>query len=161
MDGKFQPNASYTWHLLCAILTRPGDGHFSNYLIDLKGDLYCVDNDCSFVELVKKSSSTHFCAAPFAMLPLDTPLDLEVLKQFVALDAFAILIDWIENVIDKEKEFLDLFSNEKERDRLFTEDPDNAFVPTILFKEGALSLCIFSFGLCRTLSNRCSLNNAR
>ena len=39
----------WTRMLLCAILTRPGDGSLSNYVVkDQK--IYCIDNDLSFVE---------------------------------------------------------------------------------------------------------------
>jgi predicted RNA-binding protein (virulence factor B family) len=137
---KVKPNASYTWNLLCSILTRPGDGRFENYIVDDQFNLFCVDNDCAFVELVSKAffSKVQFCAAPFSILHLDTPLDPAVLKEFASLDSYAIILGWIEDVILKEKEYKALFTKEQ-TERLFTEDKDNSFTPSILFQKGALA----------------------
>ena len=140
-------NANYTWTLLCAILTRPGDGRLSNYILDPGHNLYCVDNDISFVEPVVRGMlyrTVNFCSAPFSILPLDTPLDPEVLQQFCLLDSHAILIAWIDDVIQKEKEYTQLFT-EKERETLYQEDPDKSFTPTILFREGTLATLYLQF----------------
>ncbi|MGZ3732247.1 MAG: DUF294 nucleotidyltransferase-like domain-containing protein, partial [Parachlamydiaceae bacterium] len=77
--SKATANRSYTWNLLAAILTKPQDGRFSNYVLH-EQDLVCVDNDLAFVEPVTSSlfgmsRAVHFSAAPFCLFPLDTPLD--------------------------------------------------------------------------------------
>ena len=69
--GPYNP-AQYTWMLLLAILTRPGDGRLSNYIVDDKGMLYCVDNDISFAEPVIRewgSPRQSIFALPFFVLP--------------------------------------------------------------------------------------------
>ncbi len=141
--------------LLAAILTRPGDGRISNYVLD-NGMLYCVDNDICFVEPLTKewgSRTVQFCSALFFMHPLSTPLDSEVLQAFKALDSSAILDSWIEDVIEKEKEYTALFSPE-EQEKLYTEEPNNAFTPTILFRKGALATLDLQFWKLQNLISR-------
>lgn len=128
------PNQSYTWNLLCSILTHPGDGRFSNYIIDDTQNLFCLDNEYSFVELADQGK-VQFCSALFSSMPLETHLDQEVLKEFAALDIDAILLGWIEDVIRKEKEYMNLFHKSVEGD----------FTPTILFREGALATLYLQF----------------
>ncbi|MBA3237178.1 MAG: NACHT domain-containing protein [Parachlamydiaceae bacterium] len=144
---EVKANPNFTWTLLCAILTRPGDGRLSNYILDHEQNLHCVDNDISFVEPVVKemlSRSVNFCSSPFCVLPLNTPLDLMVLQQFSSLDSLAILDAWINDVIQKEKEYIKLFT-EEERKVLYQEDPINSFTPTILFREGTLATLYLQF----------------
>ncbi len=146
---EVEANANYTWTLLTTILTRPGDGRLSNYVLDHQHNLYCVDNDISFVEPVIRETlaiyrTVNFCSAPFAILPLDTPLDAETLRQFCALDSHAILDAWIDDVIEREKEYAKLFT-EEECKTLFEEDADKSFTPTILFREGALATLYLQF----------------
>ncbi|MGZ6298272.1 MAG: putative nucleotidyltransferase substrate binding domain-containing protein, partial [Parachlamydiaceae bacterium] len=138
--GQRLDSQQWTWMLLASILTHPGDGRVSNYIVNGQ-KIYCVDNDISFVEPVVASTwgrKVQFCSALFCLQPLDTPLDPKVLERFLALDSEAILDGWIEDVIQKEQEYTSLF-NEKERRQLFQEDPDNAFTTTILFRQGALA----------------------
>src|SRR5271170_6036553 len=76
----------WTWMLLCSILTRPGDGRLSNYVVKDR-QIYCVDNDVSFIEpvvshVLSLSRQVQFSASPFCILPLTTPLDLKVLEAF-------------------------------------------------------------------------------
>ncbi len=145
----------WTRMLLSSILTRPGDGRISNYVIE-NGMLYCVDNDISFVEPVIKDWGfriVQFCSALFFMYPLSTPLDPEILQAFQALDSSAILDSWIEDVIAKEKEYTALFSPE-EQEKLYTEDPKNAFIPTILFREGTLATLDLQFWKLQNLISR-------
>ena len=122
----------WTWMLLACILTRPGDGRLSNYLLNEELNIFCVDNDISFVEPVftKGSSHINFCSALFCFFK-ERSLDRNVLQQFCLLDADAVLASWIDDVIQKEDDYLKLFS-EKERRQLF-EDATNAFKATILF----------------------------
>ncbi|MBA2369615.1 MAG: DUF4116 domain-containing protein [Candidatus Protochlamydia sp.] len=138
---RVKPNASYTWNLLCAILTRPLDGRFSNYILDDELNLFCVDNDYSFVELMTDAyfPKNQFCSALFSILPLETTLDETVLNEFAKLNSYAIILSWIEDIILKEKEYKALFSKHEETERLFTEDKNNAFTPSILFQPGALT----------------------
>ncbi|MGZ3633080.1 MAG: hypothetical protein ACXWM7_01965, partial [Parachlamydiaceae bacterium] len=133
-------NKQWTWMLLAAILTRPGDGRPSNYTVHNQ-NIYCIDNDISFVEPVISAwngRTVQFCSALFCLKPLDTPLNREVLQEFVSLDGAAILDGWIEDVIAKEQEYTALFS-EAERKQLFEEDPKTACTFTILFREGTLA----------------------
>ena len=62
--------ARWTWMLLCSILTRPGDGRTSNYILDSQDNIFCIDNDISFVDPVvqKVVSQIHFCSALFCHL---------------------------------------------------------------------------------------------
>ncbi|MBA2369617.1 MAG: hypothetical protein H0V82_11420 [Candidatus Protochlamydia sp.] len=127
-------NQSYTWNFLCSVLTRPGDGKFSNYIIDNSQNLFCVDNQYSFVEPVDQGK-IQFCSALFSLFPLESHLDQEVLKEFAALDIDALLLAWIEDVIRKEKEYLNIFPKGIE----------GSFTPTILFPEGAVTTLYLQF----------------
>lgn len=144
---KVQLNPSFTWTLLCSILTRPGDGRLSNYILDDEYNLHCVDNDLSFVEPYISSvfsRTVYFCSVPFCLFPLDTPLDQGILREFLALDSYAIIKEWLDDLIQKEKEYIELFTA-AERRKLFEENPDNAFTPTILFREGTLTTLCHQF----------------
>ncbi|MGZ6298680.1 MAG: DUF4116 domain-containing protein, partial [Parachlamydiaceae bacterium] len=141
---KATPNRSYTWNLLAAILTKPQDGRLPNYILR-KQEIFCIDNDLSFVEPVTSFGlfrTVHFSAAPFCLFPLSTPLDQEVLEEFAALDTVGICKAWIEEVIKKEKEYLGLFPNEEERKTLYEK---NSCTFSILLKEGAFSTLNLQF----------------
>lgn len=135
---------SLTWNLLCSILTRPGDGRFSNYILDNQKNLYCINNTASFVEPSVNSffRAIHFCSAPFCLFPLDSGLNTDVLKQFLSLDCQTILTDWMKDVIQKEKEYTMLFS-EEERKILYQEN--NSFTPSILLRGGTLATIRLQF----------------
>lgn len=122
------PGQSYTWNLLCSILTRPGDGRLSSFRVDNRQNLFGIDHEYSFVELIEQGK-IQFCSALFSALPLETPLDQEVLKDFAALDIEAILLAWIDDVIAKEKEYK----------ALFPKGIEGEFTPTILLPEGAVA----------------------
>ncbi len=146
LDLSPQGWAKWSWLVLCSILTRPGDGLLSNYLVDAYSHVYCIDNDISFVEPITKesfSSKINFCSALFCLFP-DKPLDADVLKTFCSLDVDAILNGWIEDVIAKEKEYLSLFTKE-ELQRFYDEDLNNRFKATILFREGTLATLNLQF----------------
>lgn len=141
--------ASLTWTLLGSILTRPGDGVYSKYMVDNQKNLYCINHEASFVEPTVRysflyTSPIYFCAAPFSILPLDTELDRKVLEKFCQLDPYSILESWIKDVIQKEKEYTMLFSAE-ERKVLFEEDSKNSFTSTILLQEGILTTLHLQF----------------
>ena len=139
----------WTWLLLCAILTRPGDGRLSNYIADTadKNRIYCIDNDYSFVEPVVKGSlfqdqKVHFHSTLFCLDNMQ--LDREVLRTFCTLDIELILQEWMDDVIKKESEYLNLFS-EQERSELYRQKPNEGFTPTILFRPGALATLNMQF----------------
>ena len=141
------PNSRFTWTLLCSILTRPGDGRLSNYILDDYQNIHCIDNDLSFVEPVVSSflsRTVYFCCVLFCLFPLEAPLNRGVLQEFSNLDPYAIIEGWIDDLIQKEQEYIDLFT-EDERKRLYEEDPNNAFIPTILFREGTIATLHFQF----------------
>ncbi|MGZ3632847.1 MAG: hypothetical protein ACXWM7_00775 [Parachlamydiaceae bacterium] len=153
--GQFLDPQQWTWMLLSAVLTHPGDGRVSNYIVE-EQKIYCIDNDISFVEPVVSdfwSRTVQFCSALFCLQSLETPLDPEVLERFLALDAEAILDGWIEDVIQKEQARTSLFT-EEERRQLFQEDPDNAFTTTILFRQGALANLNLQFWRLQNLIQR-------
>lgn len=146
--AKVKPNQSYTWTLLTSILTRPGDARLSNYQLNDQGLLYCVDNDDSFTEPVTKEklffSKINFCVAPFCLFPLDTHLDNEALKTFVELDAGSILFGWMEEIIERELEYVKLFSEEESRYH-YENNPEKSFTPRILLRAGTTSMLYLQF----------------
>ena len=137
--------ARWTWMLLSSVLTRPGDGRLSNYILDSQDNVYCVDNDISFVEPVTQSfvSQVQFCSALFCLFQ-DRPLDRNVLAEFCSIDAEKLLLSWIDDVIDKEEEYSKLFT-EEERQLLYAEDPNNRFRVNALFKKGTLATLFQQF----------------
>ncbi|MGZ3632885.1 MAG: putative nucleotidyltransferase substrate binding domain-containing protein [Parachlamydiaceae bacterium] len=153
--GQPLDSQQWTWMLLSTLLTHPGDGRVSNYIVE-EQKIYSVDNDISFVEPVVSDfwgRTVQFCSALFCLQPLETPLDSKVLERFLALDAEAILDGWIEDVIQKEQAYTSLFT-EEERRQLFQEDPDNAFTTTILFRQGALANLNLQFWRLQNLIER-------
>jgi WD40 repeat protein len=138
--------ARWTWMIFGSMLTRPGDGRFSNYVMDKLNYIYCIDNDISFVEPILQEGpfkKIYFSSALFCLWAT-TPLDKNVLKEFHSLNVDLILEQWIEDVIHKEQEYLSLFT-EQEREQLYNEDPNNRFKATILFREGALATLNLQF----------------
>jgi hypothetical protein len=136
-----QARRQWTWALLCTLLTKPADGRPDNYILTEDHRVICIDNDIAFAEpLLKKGLFTEiqFRSALFFALSDAVSLDDEVLQSFSRLNPHALLEGWIEDVLDREKQYLKLF-DEDERSLLYKEDPDNRFKPTLLIQEGALS----------------------
>ncbi|MGZ3634099.1 MAG: DUF4116 domain-containing protein, partial [Parachlamydiaceae bacterium] len=124
-------------------LTKPQDGRLSNYILH-EQNLFCIDNDLAFVEPVTKSGpfrKVHFSASPFCLFPLTTPLDQEVLEEFAALDTVGICKAWVEEIIEKEKEYLQLFT-EQERKALYEEE---GCTLNLLLREGTFSTLNLQF----------------
>ncbi len=136
--------ASLTRMLLLSTLTRPGDGRASNYIVNAK-EVYCIDNDVSFVEPVVKSKTSRQVKLSSILFCFDRDwLHKEALQDFVRLNPDVILRAWMEELIQKEREYQSLFS-EAERTRLYEEDPENRFTPTLLFKEGTIGTLYLQF----------------
>lgn len=136
----------WSWLILCSILLSVGDGHLSNYLIDSKGRIFCVDNDLAFVKPIDSgwiSTKVNFACALFFLSKNDHILSSEVLKEFAELDFDLILHGWMEAVIEKEKQYNGLFGDENKtvmRDVFVMEPPGekDEFSSSILFAPGAL-----------------------
>ena len=137
--------ARWTWMLLCSILTRPGAGNLSSYIVDPNDNIYCIDNEFSFIDPVvqKVGSQIHYCCALFCLFQ-DRPLDQSVLAEFCSLNADTLLLSWIDDVIKKEEQYSKLFT-EEERKRLYDEDPKNRFKTKAVFKKGVLATLISQF----------------
>jgi len=125
--------AQWTWLFLCSIITQPGDGRNSNYIVDDAGNIFCIDNEISFTEPVishvfgKKSVS--FGAAPFCYFK-ETTLDRETLDQFAKLDVRAILDAWVEDLLNDEHT-----SGESGIWSLFSQDDINQFKGDYIYKK--------------------------
>ncbi|NGX37827.1 MAG: hypothetical protein K1000chlam2_00990 [Chlamydiae bacterium] len=148
-------SAHLTWMLLCAILTRPGDGRSSNYIKDSDGKILCIDNDVSLVEPIVKeklSEQVKFCSILFCLS--QAPLDPKILQQFICLDSESILSAWVEDLTLKEQEYARLFSD-LERKKLYEEDSQNRFTSSLLLREGVIStLCLQFIHLQQFLKSR-------
>jgi len=97
--------AQWTWLCLCSILTHPGDGRNSNYIVDKDDYIFCIDNDIAFVEPVTSSlvgKTINFGAAPFCYFE-ETILDRDTLEQFTKLDVEAILDAWVADLLNTEE----------------------------------------------------------
>lgn len=142
--------ARWTWLFLCSILTAPGDGRNSNYVIDFQGAIFCIDNEISFVEPVLSTvlgKTVAFGAAPFCYFD-EAVLDRKTLEEFAGLDVQAILGGWIGDLMDEEK------TNGDSRERaLFSPSEIKQFKATyvykrhLLFREGAIAKLHLQFSL--------------
>lgn len=144
-DAQVTPH--FTWNLLCEVLTLPGDGKLDNYILQDNGEIVCVDNDSSFVEPINYGvvyNRVQFACSLFSLFSLERELDQEVLEAFASLNVYSILKGWIDDVIQKEKEYKALF-NEKERADLYSGDKDRTFTCSLLLKEGAISTLYLQF----------------
>ncbi|NGX62333.1 MAG: hypothetical protein K940chlam9_01830, partial [Chlamydiae bacterium] len=144
-----------TWLRLCEILTKPGDGRLSNYLVRQR-KVYCIDNDISFMEPVLKphvgKRKVTFCSTLFT---LDQSLDKGVLQKFCQLEPDLILTDWLEELQKQEEAYLSLFPDPKELQTFYEKDKDKRFTPTLLFAKGAIStLCMQFYHLQDVLRNK-------
>ncbi|WP_194848190.1 DUF294 nucleotidyltransferase-like domain-containing protein [Candidatus Neptunochlamydia vexilliferae] len=159
---------NHTWNLLLAILTRPGDGRAPNYIYrDQK--ITSVDNDISFAIPIRKGEKTkeafkratlaylkklpeteigkpmpydtiNFCSILFTLNP-HSKLDPTVIYTFCKLEPDFILKGWALDLQAKEKEYTSLFTP-SETKKLYTEDPQQTFTPTLLFRKGEMAtLC--------------------
>lgn len=107
----------WSWMLLCSILTRPGNGFLSEYILTENNFLYCMDNESSFITLVSEeyfSPKVNFCSAIFCFFS-NKALHPDVVEQFCQLDINSIIKGWINDVLRKEKEYLSLLDNEERR----------------------------------------------
>ncbi|MBS4164653.1 Uncharacterized protein PRO82_001984 [Candidatus Protochlamydia amoebophila] len=138
-----------TWACLCAVLTRPGDGRFSNYVVEEETQrIFCVDNDVSFVEPVIHhlvGHRVHFSSALFC-LHAKYRLDPEVLQAFLRLDPNLILNSWLEDLIQKNETYrtLHLFTPEEEK-ILYEENPKDRFKGTLLLRSGTVTNLLVQF----------------
>ncbi|CAF23789.1 hypothetical protein [Candidatus Protochlamydia amoebophila] len=138
-----------TWACLVALLTRPGDGRFSNYVVEEETQrIFCVDNDISFVEPVIHhfvGHKVHFSSALFC-LPSNYHLDPEVLQAFLRLEPNLILNSWLEDLIKKDETYrtLHLFTTEEEKN-LYEEDRKDRFKGTLLLRSGTLTNLLIQF----------------
>ncbi|WP_075883317.1 putative nucleotidyltransferase substrate binding domain-containing protein [Candidatus Protochlamydia sp. W-9] len=138
-----------TWACLCAVLTRPGDGRFSNYVVEEQTQrIFCVDNDVSFVEPVIHhflGHKVHFSSALFC-LHAKYRLDPEVLQAFLGLDPNLILNSWLEDLIQKDENYrsLHLFTPEEEK-ILYEINPQDCFKGTLLLRSGTVTNLFIQF----------------
>ncbi|WP_052236367.1 hypothetical protein [Candidatus Protochlamydia amoebophila] len=138
-----------TWACLCALLTRPGDGRFSNYVVEEKTHrIFCVDNDISFVEPVIHhffGHKVHFTSALFC-LDAKYYLDSEVLQAFLRLEPNLILNSWLEDLIQKDAAYRELqLFNSKEEEQLYEENPEDRFKGTLLLRNGTVMNLLVQF----------------
>uniref|UniRef100_UPI000C7CD142 hypothetical protein n=1 Tax=Candidatus Protochlamydia sp. R18 TaxID=1353977 RepID=UPI000C7CD142 len=138
-----------TWACLCALLTRPGDGRFSNYVVEEKTHrIFCVDNDISFVEPVIHyffGHKVHFSSALFC-LDAKYYLDSEVLQAFLRLEPNLILSSWLEDLIQKDAAYRELqLFNSKEEEQLYEENPEDRFKGTLLLRSGTVMNVLVQF----------------
>ena len=144
---EFDPK-QLTWACLLAILTKPGDGRMTNYVVekDTKG-IFSVDNDISFVDPLTENHFTktvHFTSALFC---IDTnPLDMTVLENFVNLSPDLILQGWIDDLVKKNAAYQDLhLFTEKEKVKLYNEDKENRVKTSLLLRSGTLAALLMQF----------------
>lgn len=142
--------AQWTRMFIATLLIRPGDGRSSNYIVTAMGQVFCVDNDISFVEPLTSNAwrgkTIHFCSALFCLFS-SFELDKAVLQEFIRVDSSSLLTAWLEEIISKEKVWLGLFS-EQEQKQLF-EDSNKVLTHrfeerkgcrlNILLREGTLA----------------------
>ncbi|CAF22988.1 hypothetical protein [Candidatus Protochlamydia amoebophila] len=138
-----------TWACLCALLTRPGDGRFSNYVVEEETQrIFCVDNDVSFVEPVIHhfvGNKVYFSSALFC-LHAKYRLDPEVLQAFLRLDPNLILNSWLQDLIQKDEAYrtLHLFTPEEEK-QLYEENSEDRFKGTLLLRSGTVANLLVQF----------------
>lgn len=137
-----------TWACLSAILTRPGDGRRSNYLVERDTmRIFCVDNDISFMEPLTTSFFTktiNFSSALFCLDP--KPLDPSVLEAFVVLSPGLILDDWSEKLVEIDRAYRDLrLFTEEEEERLYDEENENPFKAKLLLRKGSVLALLIQF----------------
>ncbi len=143
-DAKLN-SASLTKMLLIAILTKPGDGRGSNYLVDDDGQITCVDNEISFVEPIRKSTfttKTHFSSLLFCLG--DLSLDVQTFQTFLGLNPESILSSWVEDVFQREKEYTTLFPVSA-RLVQYDDGKDNHFTPKFPIIKGTLATLYMQF----------------
>ena len=137
-NPRYKPDSKcLTRMLLNAICIRPGDGRASNFIVN-DDQLYCIDNDVAFVEPIDRKGifrNTNFCSILFCLE--NQLLDVEILEKFISIDIDLIFASWLEDLVKKEELYLPLFV--KEEKRLYDEDPENKFTPTILLSAGMIT----------------------
>src|SRR5689334_14502252 len=96
--------------LLMTLLTRPGDGRTANFIVADGGRLVSIDNGVSFVEPLIRGSferKVNFCSILYCLQA--QPLDFSVLEEWTRLAGDLIFAEWIEELIQKEKQYTALF----------------------------------------------------
>ncbi|WP_039360812.1 hypothetical protein [Candidatus Protochlamydia amoebophila] len=140
----------FTWACLCAVLTRPGDGRFSNYIVEEETQrIFCVDNDVSFVEPVIHhfvGNKVYFSSALFCLHAEYSRLDPEVVKAFLRLDPNLILNSWLQDLIQKNEAYrtLQLFTPKEEK-QLYEENSEDRFKGTLLLRSGTVANLLVQF----------------
>ena len=140
-------SVSYTWGCLTAILTRPGDGRFSNCVKENQTDrLVLIDQEISFLEPVtceSKKHAIHFTSALFCLRP--QALDRIVLKQFIDLDPNLILQSWMEELIGVDRLYRDLHLFSIEEETSLYKEAEKRFKGTLLLRSGVVTSLLVQF----------------
>lgn len=131
----------WTKMFLATLITRPGDGRPTNYLIAALGknhklQVSCIDNDISLVEPLSEKKHFHFCSALFCLFA-QAELDKKILTEFLQLDPSVILNNWLDELIEKEREWTGYFSEEERRQ---LHDLKNSCRLNILLPPGTVAL---------------------
>ena len=131
---------SLTWMLIRAILIKPGDERASNFIIDEKGRLTCVDNDVAFVEPIVKIGGMKSKVYFKTLLPFltDRTLDRQVIEDFLQLTPELFLQGWLEDLIQFDKRHVGLFDLE-EGASLYLKGKEMQFSLTPLFRKGVIA----------------------
>ncbi len=138
----------WTWAFLCALLTKPGDGRFSNYILAQDHKVYCVDNDISFAQLnvasLFRDPKHAFCSSLFLAVE-GVELDRDVLTEFVHLSPIKILDGWVGDLLKHKSAFEALFRYPGERARLYNHPNEHKFRVQLLLQEGTLATLQLQF----------------
>lgn len=111
----------WAWLQICSVLTKPADGLAANYVFGPNNTIYSVDNDISFAEPVVRTApilnffytyNVHFISALFCVYQ-QKKISRKVLEDFIKLNPKKILPAWLDDIAEKQKEQMGLFTEEE------------------------------------------------
>ena len=139
--GPFD-NRHLTHLQLLGLITRPGDGRASNFVVR-GGVIYSVDNDVSFGEPIVQEGWSKVIYFKSILYCLDENLlDQETLDEWKALAPELILQGWIDELIEREQAYLSLFK-EAEIGNLFK--GSQKFTPFFALRDGTITTLYTQF----------------
>ncbi len=131
---------SLTHMSLLSLLLCPGDWKRLNGVVDDRNRVHFVDNEDILVEPIVreygmktvKFSSILFCLSPWYLHPGAVELWTKLFPEHL-------FPSWMQDLKEREAAYVALFPDDKEREKLYTEDSNNKFTPYLLLREGTMA----------------------
>ncbi|NGX62179.1 MAG: Secretory immunoglobulin A-binding protein EsiB [Chlamydiae bacterium] len=133
-----------TWFKLCEILLKIADGRPSNYVLK-NGLVFGVDNDIAFCNPLQRGGFFQSLRVRFGsslFLLGNEKLNKLVLEEFCLLNPQTLLQNWLEDIEEREKKYLNFFPDKEKK---YAQGEEMRFILKFLVPKGAITALWLQF----------------